>query len=122
MSGFGFPRNCRLLLNREFERILRGGRRISQEGLELRFVSPPLAGRQSRLGIIVSKKAGGAASRVRAKRLIREVFRLNRHRLKPAADFIVRPRTFERLDGYANAEKAISLLWRKSGFLDGQAG
>ncbi|HOX22473.1 MAG TPA: ribonuclease P protein component [Elusimicrobiales bacterium] len=122
MSCLGFPRSSRLLLNKEFERVLRGGRRTSAEGLELRFSTPPLAGRQPRLGIIVSKKAGGAVARARAKRLIREVFRLNRHRLKEAADLIVRPRTFEKLDGYANAEKAISLLWKKSGLLDENIG
>lgn len=122
MSAFSFPRNCRLLLNKEFERVLRGGRRTVAEGLELRFSTPPLAGRQPRLGIIVSKKAGGAVARARAKRLIREVFRLNRHKLKEAADVIVRPRTFEKLDGYANAEKAISLLWRKSGLMEDGGG
>jgi ribonuclease P protein component len=46
----------------------------------------------SRLGIIASRRLGGAVQRNRAKRLIREVFRLN----KPAGsgwDLVIIPKT-----------------------------
>jgi ribonuclease P protein component len=46
----------------------------------------------SRLGITVTRKIGGAVRRNRTKRLLREVFRRNRHRLSPALDVVVNAR------------------------------
>ena len=43
----------------------------------------------SRLGIIVTRRLGGAARRNRAKRLVREVFRLNK--TAPGLDIVVLP-------------------------------
>ena len=49
-------------------------------------------GAQCRLGIVASKKLGGAVVRNKAKRLIREVFRNNPPRVEPAVDILVIPR------------------------------
>jgi ribonuclease P protein component len=46
----------------------------------------------SRLGLSVSRKIGGAVTRNRWKRLIREAFRLERLHLPPGIDLIVIPR------------------------------
>lgn len=45
-----------------------------------------------RLGIIASRKIGGAVARNRAKRLIREAFRLNKRPSNGGADIIIIPR------------------------------
>jgi ribonuclease P protein component len=47
----------------------------------------------TRLGIAVSRKVGKAFVRNRIKRMIREYFRLNKHRLPPGADlvFVAKP-------------------------------
>ena len=42
-----------------------------------------------RLGVTVTRRVGGAARRNRVKRVLREVFRLNRERLTPALDLVV---------------------------------
>ncbi|MDR0351489.1 MAG: ribonuclease P protein component [Puniceicoccales bacterium] len=42
-----------------------------------------------RFAIVVSKKVGDAIYRNRLKRVFREIFRLNQHRLKPAFDYLV---------------------------------
>jgi ribonuclease P protein component len=42
-----------------------------------------------RLGVVASKKVGNSVARSRAKRRMREWFRLNRHRLTPPEDVIL---------------------------------
>jgi ribonuclease P protein component len=42
-----------------------------------------------RLGVITSRKVGGAVQRVRARRLLREVFRRNRHTLTGSFDILL---------------------------------
>lgn len=41
------------------------------------------------MGITASKKTGGAVQRNRVKRLVREFFRLNQHRLADKTDYVV---------------------------------
>jgi ribonuclease P protein component len=45
-----------------------------------------------RLGLAASRKLGGAAARNRAKRLLREAFRLNKRGEPPGADLVLLPR------------------------------
>jgi len=42
-----------------------------------------------RLGVVTSRKVGGAVQRVRARRLLREVFRINRHLLRGPYDVVL---------------------------------
>ena len=57
----------------EFQRVFDAGRRA--HGRYLTIIAAPAPGPESRIGIVASKKLGGAVVRNHAKRLIREVFR-----------------------------------------------
>ncbi len=57
----------------EFQRVFDAGRRA--HGRYLTIIVAPADGPRSRLGIVASRKVGGAVVRNRAKRLIRQVFR-----------------------------------------------
>jgi ribonuclease P protein component len=53
--------------------VFDAGRRV--HGRHLTIIAAPAPGPDSRIGIVASKKLGGAVVRNRAKRLIREMFR-----------------------------------------------
>ncbi len=86
MARFSFPRQARLRRERDFRQVYRGGRRLRE--FPLRMYALKRAEGQSRLGLAVSRKVGNAVVRNRWKRAIREVFRLNRHRLASPYDLV----------------------------------
>jgi len=94
MASFAFPPGRRLRRRGEFQRVFDSGRRA--HGRYLTIIAAPGRGTDSRLGIVASRKLGGAVVRNRAKRLIRQVFRTQ---TKPAAPFdlvvIPKPALFE---------------------------
>jgi len=75
--------------------------------------------RDSRLGLVVSRKVGKAVSRNRVKRHLREWFRLHRARLREPLDLVVVARPpAARLD-YRATESALRHLLHEGKLLDG---
>ena len=85
-----FPRSCRLTARRQFQAVYRDGRRVGSKSFTL-FGLPNSLG-YCRLGITVTRKLGGAVRRNRIKRVMREVFRLNRAELVGSIDIVVNAR------------------------------
>jgi ribonuclease P protein component len=82
------PRTARLRLGHEFRRVKEGGKRMVYGCLIANWlVLPP--GDTSKLGVISSRKIGGAVIRNRARRLMREAFRLNQLQLKTPVDMVL---------------------------------
>ena len=86
-----FPRQRRIRKRGEFSPVFDRGQRV--HGRFFTFLLLPTALGSSRLGIVASRKIGGAVQRNRAKRLIREMFRtIVRIAPAPAVDLVVIPR------------------------------
>lgn len=83
-----FSRSDRLKQPREFNRLKQEGKRIAAGSLIANWmVRPP--GSVSRLGVVTHRGVGSAVTRNRARRLMREVFRLNRHKFKQPVDLVL---------------------------------
>lgn len=82
-----FPREFRLTARRQFLKVYNSGRRRRSTLLTV-FGYPNTVG-HCRLGITVTRKVGCAVTRNRIKRLLREVFRRNRHELNAGLDLVV---------------------------------
>ena len=83
-------RRHRLSRSRDFDAVYRQGRSVSTRFLVLyRFDREGDAGGEARLGIAVPKKIGGAVTRNRIKRRLREVWREVLPEVPPGADYVL---------------------------------
>jgi len=81
-----FPKKFRLGGNDEFKAVIAKRRRLGDNMLALYVAAN---GREySRLGVSVGKAAGNSPVRNRFKRLMREVFRLNREQIPAGFDYV----------------------------------
>ncbi len=85
-TGEGFPRAARVRRRREYLALGRTARKRSSAHFVV--LAQAQAG-GTRLGITVSRKVGGAVTRNRVKRRVREAFRRHPERLVPNHDLIV---------------------------------
>jgi len=83
-----FPPSARIRRRVEFDRVFKEGERISGQCLAC-FILPREGDAESRLGLAVSRKTGGAVARNRIKRRIREYFRLHRSAFIRPVDLVV---------------------------------
>jgi ribonuclease P protein component len=89
MPSNALPPARRIRRRGEFQRVFDAGRRA--HGRYLTIIAAPASGPDSRLGIVASKKLGGAVVRNRAKRLIRQVFRTSTTPDRPS-DLVIIPK------------------------------
>jgi len=87
MKRFSFPKKKRLISNIQFKAVLTNSRRRSNGVLTLYIAKNDLE--YSRLGVSVGKSSGNAIVRNRLKRLMREAFRQNQHRIPAGFDYVL---------------------------------
>lgn len=90
VMDFQFTKAEHLTRKKEFERVFNEGKVLKND--KIVFYVTPNDIQYSRLGLVVSKKVGNSPRRNRAKRLLREAYRLNKHLLKTHVDIIAIPR------------------------------
>lgn len=89
MRRYTFGKAFRLRKSSEFDAVFAGRRSAGDGVLVVYAARSPMP--HPRLGLVVSRKVGGAVRRNRWKRLLREAFRLAQHELPPL-DLVCIPR------------------------------
>jgi ribonuclease P protein component len=85
---FRFPAVRRLKLSREFERVRKEGHAV-RGGLLVLGVLHVEGEKRFRVGLITSRRVGGAVARNRVRRRLREIVRRNQQALKSGMWFVV---------------------------------
>ncbi len=89
-SRFGLPRSKRLTQTSQFADTYE--QRQCCAGRLMRLWVRRAPDSSLRLGVVASKRVGNAPRRARAKRLLREAFRINRHRFVAECDIVMTAR------------------------------
>ena len=84
----GLGRGSRIKQGRDFLKLRTTGQRIVRGCLIANWLPLPGA-KRSRVGVVVSKKVGGAVVRSRVKRLLRESFRLHQNEFTQPLDLVL---------------------------------
>ena len=97
-------RASRLAQSRDFARVRQAGERLAHGCLianwnKLPEDAPP------KLGVVTSKKIGGAVARSRARRLLRESFRLHQHEFAQPVELVLVARNSIAGRSFAEVEK-----------------
>jgi ribonuclease P protein component len=113
-----FGRDKRLRWSAEFARIKVEGKRLAKGCLIGNWIEQPgRAGEPLRLGVVTPKSVGPAVDRTRARRLLRECFRLNQQKLKQPLTLVLIARPSIVGKGLAAVERDYLNLVRQAGLL-----
>ena len=111
-----FGRAQRIKQGRDFARVRQQGQRLVSPSLIANWRCLP-ADSATRLGVITSSKVGGAVARNRARRLLREAFRLHQRELAQSLDLVLVARPVITGKSFAGVEKDFLTTLRKAGLL-----
>jgi ribonuclease P protein component len=111
-----FPRNMRIKQSRDFARLRQEGQRLVKGCLIANWQQLPSRS-SARLGVITSSRIGNAVVRSRARRLLREVFRLHQNDLSQPVDLILIARPSIVGKQFSEVEQDFLATLRKTGLI-----
>ena len=109
-------RTSRLGQSRDFARIRQQGQRLALGCLIANWHQLP-DGAKPKLGVVTSKKIGGATERSRARRLLRESFRQHQNELAQPVELILVARNSIAGKNFAEVEKDFLAALNRAGLL-----
>jgi ribonuclease P protein component len=113
-GGFGFNRGARIKKGRDFSRIRQEGQRLVS-GCLIANWRVAKGETPSRLGVITSSRIGNAVVRSRARRVLREAFRLHQNDLRTGVELVLIARNSIVGKGLADVERDFLTILQKAG-------
>ena len=110
----GLGRSARLLQDRDFTRVRQKGERLALGCLIANWRRLP-GSTTSKLGVVTSRRIGGAVERSRARRLLRESFRLHQHEFAQPVELVLVARPSIAGRRFAEVEKDFIAALNRSG-------
>ncbi|MEW6095162.1 MAG: ribonuclease P protein component [bacterium] len=116
-ENYKFTKKERLHLTNDFKKVYTLGKAYHSKNIILFVLHTSNTIR--RIGFSVGKKVGNAVKRNRVKRLLREVYRLNKNSLICGVDLVVvaKKNSFELK--FSDIEKELVRLFKKAGLVKG---
>jgi ribonuclease P protein component len=111
-----FDRSRRVKATRDFQRAKSKGQRLVNGCLVANWLPQPEAS-ASRLGVVTSRDIGSAVQRNRARRLLRESFRLHQHEIRGPLDLILVARRSITGKAFRDVEKDFLAALRRARLL-----
>ena len=109
-----FPKNKRLLKHADFDRVYREGKRQVSRNMSVFYLLPQANVEGAvHVGITVGRALGGAVSRNRIKRRMREAVRRHLAELTSAVDVVINPRKSVADMELAELEKEVQQAFKK---------
>ena len=113
----GLGRDRRLKQGRDFTRVKAQGKRVVKGCLIANWLALP-AGSPSRVGVVTARRVGPAVVRSRARRLLRESFRLHQAEFTAPVDLVLVARPSIARMKLAEVEKDFLTALRLAGLLE----
>ena len=110
-----FPKRQRLQRNSQFRRVYDNGRRYHGSVAVAYVLAAPDQPRTA--GVVTSRKVGNAVARNRARRLLREAYRLNQHQLQDHFQIVMVARHSINGKTRRDVETCLLDLFRAAGLL-----
>lgn len=111
-KGFSFRKSERILSPIDYTKVRKTGKRIHTRSLTLFVASNKLGIR--RIGLAVSSKVANSVGRNRVKRLIREVFRLDKAMFPEGCDVLISVKDAGRLESLSSVAQEFSGAFKKT--------
>lgn len=121
-----FPKRERLQYGYEFRAVYERGRKavgrlavvyVLEEGAELKSDEGKEKRARGAVGIVTGRAVGGAVQRNRARRLLRETYRLNKEKLKPNLQMVIVARSAIAGKTFCDVQAELLNLFRTAGVL-----
>ena len=109
-------RASRLRQSRDFARVRQQGGRLALGCLIANWNKLP-GGASPKLGVVTSKRIGGAVERSRARRLLRESFRRHQHELAQPVELVLVARNSISGKNFAGVEKEFLAALNRAGLI-----